>query len=48
MTGKDLQALVQLLNRVPMTVAEQLWCQRFIAELQELVNQKQQKEGGKQ
>lgn len=32
-TAQELQALVELLNRSPMTAAERLWCQALIERL---------------
>lgn len=33
MTPQELQALVELLNRCPMTAAERMWCQTLIERL---------------
>lgn len=44
MTDQELQALVILLQRIPMTLAEQLWLQDFIQELAAEIKAKQQPE----
>ena len=33
MTPPELAALVELLNRIPMTAAEKLWCQALVERL---------------
>lgn len=45
MTANDIQILVSLLNRLPMSLAETAWAQDFILRLQATVHPQNAKKG---